>query len=143
MSEWKKVRVTIHMGDSAVDAIGVFDAFTKGDSWNGWITPYFTEEQGKRVVAWTRATKERYPELEVETVSWDEDRQAFIMKDPQYPHPPGEPIPAEDLVDGFRVEELGLVLFGIGAYKWTWQEVEDDRTDDCVTQSAIRASIPA
>jgi hypothetical protein len=123
MSGWKPVRVTISMGDSEIDAMGVVDAYTRGDRWNGWVTPYFDEPQAHRVAAWTRALREKFPDLEVETVAWDDDLKAFVLEDPQYPHATGEPIPGEDIVAGIRGEEPAPVLYGIGSYKWAWEEV--------------------
>lgn len=119
MSQWQPVKVTITMGDD----LGQFEGFTLGDRWNGWAMPSFTKEQGLRIAEWTDALAERYPDGSVERVLWDEGQEAFVMEDPTYPHAAGEPIPEEDLVAGFWCTEVGQQLFGIGAYKWTWEDV--------------------
>lgn len=119
MARWHPVKVTIGLGD---DEDPVFDAYTQGDSWNGWAIPFFTAEEGQRIAAWTHALAEQSPEG-IETATWDEARRVFVLEDPQYPHATGEPIPDEDIVDGVTVEDLGLTLYGIGAYKWAWETV--------------------
>lgn len=124
MSEWQSIRVTIRMGDPVLDDFGLFEAYTTGDDWNGWVTPYFTEAQGKRIARWTRMLKEKIPDGEVESVYWDETRGMFILESPEDPHEPDEPIPAEDLVEGIWVDELNDLLYGIGAYRWTWELAE-------------------
>jgi hypothetical protein len=92
MSEWKSITVMIETGDPEVDAIGVFDDFTHDDWWNGFVTPCFTEEQGKRVVVWTEALVRAYGPDGVETVTWDPGRRGFVTNDPSYPHARGEPV---------------------------------------------------
>lgn len=119
MTRWHQVKVMIDLGDEE-DA--VFDAYTRGDSWNGWTIPFFTAEEGKRIMGWMHELAKQSPE-EIETVTWDEERQAFMLDDPQYPHMIDKPIPEEDVVNGVLIEELGLTLYGIGAYKWTWETV--------------------
>lgn len=126
MLNWKSIQVAIMMGDD-LDASTVFRGYTDGEQWNGWATPAFTREEGQRIATWTNALAERLPEDTVERVWWDEERQAFIMEDPSYPHVRGEPIPDEDIVSGFRCVEVDQRLFRIGTYKWTWEEVADSQ----------------
>jgi len=122
MGEWMPFKVTIHQGDEAVDSVGVFDAYTRGDRWNGFVTPYFTQEEGQRVVAWTDAMLRRYPPDAVETLRWDDDLSAFVMESADYPHEPGEPIPNDDIIPAVSGGELGVDLYPVGAYRWKWQE---------------------
>src|SRR4051794_22172435 len=122
MREWQPVRVMIHQGDTEIDAMGVFDAYTLGDRWNGFITPYFTKEEGHRVAAWAEAMLSTYPPDAVETVRWDDALSAFVLESPDYPHQAGEPIPDEDLVPAVSAGEVGVDLYPIGAYRWTWDE---------------------
>ncbi len=119
MMRWHPVKVMIDLGDKG-DA--VFDAYTRGNSWNGWTIPFFTAEEDKRIVDWTHEMAKQSPEG-IETVIWNEERQVFVLEDLQYPHTPAKPIPEEDVLAGVSIEELGLTLSGIGSYKWTWETV--------------------
>lgn len=118
VARWRLVKVTIGLGDEDT----VFDAYTHGETWNGWAIPFFTVEEGQRIAAWTHELAKQAP-AGIETVTWDGPRKAFVLEDPQYPHKDGEPVPDEDIVDGVPVEELGLTLYGIGIYKWAWETV--------------------
>ena len=121
----RQSRVTIPLDDPELDRIGVFNAYTTGDNWNGFVVPYFTESEGKRIGAWSRLLREKTSRGEDETVEWDEERRAFIMKDPHYPHEAGAPIPSEDIIEGRWNEDAGEMVYGIGAYKWTWEIAEE------------------
>lgn len=54
-------------------------------------------------------------------VTWDEERHAFVLEDPQHPHKLSKPIPEEDVVEDIPIDNLGLMLYGIGVYKWAWK----------------------
>lgn len=113
MAEWRSIRI----GHPIVDQMGVFEAYSQDDDWNGWLVPAFTREAGQRVAAWTWAHSEHLPDREVEIVKWDEQRQAFLLVDAE-----GE----EEIVDGFWVPELKEALFGIGANRWIWEPVAQE-----------------
>jgi hypothetical protein len=122
MQAWQPIRVTISQGDDDIDALGVFDALTLGDSWNGWATPYFTKEEGQRIVAWVDAMLRRFPPDSIEAVRWDDAYATFVVESPDDPHEPGKPIPVEDVVESVA-GEYGLNLYAIGTYRWTWEVV--------------------
>jgi len=90
---------------------GEFVALTEGDHWNGWECPYFTREEGLRLVeAWNAVTDEasgRGPAR----YDIDNDRFEFTLG--------GE-------VDTFGAESVeGVKLYPIGAYGWCWEECEE------------------
>lgn len=92
-------------GRFALDSFGdeVFDGFTQGETWNGWARPYFTFEQGQRIVEAHRAqgNKARY----------DESGDAFSFE------------LNEDEIDTFPSEQVeGQKLYPIGAGCWIWEE---------------------
>jgi hypothetical protein len=88
--------------------------------WNGWACPSFTLEAGKRIVAeWNGS--------DGTTLSYDEQRDAFVYVDPSYPEEP-EIYGAETItVNGAPVK-----AYPIGAFGWTWEEVpaRDANADD-------------
>jgi len=111
--EWHRIRVTIAIGDPELDSIGTFDAFGNGDEWNGFVTPYFDEEEGKKVAAWTEAAFRKFPEGD--RVWWDEDRQIFLLIGSfDESDRPRE-------VSGMTIPAYDRPVYGIGAHEWTWE----------------------
>jgi len=53
----------------------------------------------------------------VETVRWDDTLSAFVLESLDDPHEEGEPVPNENIVPAVSVEELGIDLYPIGAYR--------------------------
>jgi len=101
---------------------GSFQAFTRGDHWNGWDCPFFTRIEGQRLVeAWNS-------QLEGEDVSergqarYDgtQNRFEFVLS--------GE----LDAFDAKVIDESEL--YPIGAYGWCWTECDDNlKVGDLVT----------
>ncbi len=87
---------------------GAFEAFTADDHWNGWECPFFTREEGLRLVeTWNTATDEasgRGPAR----YDGGKDQFEFTLG--------GE-------LDTFGAESVEEVtLYPIGAYGWCWEE---------------------
>jgi hypothetical protein len=85
-----------------------FDGYTRDEDWNGFACPYFSLEQGRRVVdAWQRkGWKARY---DVEADSFIFEMQA------------GGGEPDYETYAGSEVE--GVKVYPIGAFSWIWDEV--------------------
>jgi hypothetical protein len=124
MARWSEIEVTVHVGDAEIDGIGVFHAYTRGERWNGFATPFFTRAEGQRVSEWSAAMARKFGRDSVETVVWDDALASFVLESSEYLHEVGEPIPREDIVVGMEHERLGESVYGIGAYRWTWEEVK-------------------
>lgn len=119
MSDWQITTVTITTGNERLDAEAQFNAYTTGETWNGWIVPYFTESEGKRVAAWSVATARNAADPDVQDiVRWDEGGQSFILDSSDAS---GET--DSEFVAGHYVDEIGSTLFDIGARRWTWETV--------------------
>jgi hypothetical protein len=89
----------------AMDSFGdeVFDAFTQGETWNGWARPYFTFEQAQGILK-AHCSQGR-------KAWYDEECDAFAFEFNE-----GE-------VDKFPAEAVeGLKLYPIGAGCWIWEE---------------------
>lgn len=82
-----------------------FDAFTQGETWNGWACPYFTFDQAQQLV---KAFQERGVK------AWyDEHSDAFTFEVEG-----GETVKE---VDTFQAEEVnGKKFYPIGAFCWIW-----------------------
>lgn len=99
-----------------LDATGdkTFSGLTTGDDWNGWATPLFTQEQGLGVVAGWQAQgwEARFDEVADKFVfSINHDFETGCSDE-------FEAFPA--------IEVEGQKLYGIGAYSWMWEEVEEE-----------------
>lgn len=77
-----------------------FAGFTKGDDWNGWACPYFSFDEGMKIVEASEPGKGRY----------DEPSDSFIFR----PDDDEETYPA--------VVEDGQKLYPIGNRYWIWEE---------------------
>jgi len=88
---------------------GTFEAFSKGDDWNGWACPWFTYPEALRFVdAWNAPVEDcgRGP------ARYDSERDLFEFT-------------IEGETDRFEPEVIdGVKLYPIGAYGWCWEECE-------------------
>lgn len=90
--------------------------YTSGRLWNGWATPYFERDEAIRVMEGNNETAE-YP------MQYDEIYDQFYVLDTDTTEL--EVWKGEDI----KTEEGIKHLYGIGAYCWIWDEVNDD---DCL-----------
>ena len=88
---------------------GAFEAFSKGDDWNGWACPWFTYPEALRFVdAWNAPVEDcgRGP------ARYDSECDLFEFT-------------IEGETDRFEPEVIdGVKLYPIGAYGWCWEECE-------------------
>lgn len=86
--------------------------YTDGDLWNGWATPYFTFEEARKVQADCNKDTEH-------PMFYDKEKDEFRKRYEDYEEPDvwkGENIQTEDGIKH---------LYGIGAYSWVWDAVND------------------
>lgn len=115
MAAWQSMRVTVILGDDEIDRAGAFEAFTRGETWNGWLVPYFTVAEGQKIASWTElaAASSGNPESQ-DIVRWDEPLKAFVIETRIYPDDP-------EVIQGHHIEELDRTLYPIGGYRWSWE----------------------
>ena len=79
-----------------------FSGFSKGADWNGWACPYFSLDEGMKIVEASESGKGRY----------DEPSDSFIFtldgEEESYP----------------AIVEDGKKLYPIGNGSWIWEEKE-------------------
>ena len=106
-----------HPGRFVIDGLpGIYDGFTRGETWNGFAVPYFPLAEARRVADDYAAQP---PGLDGQTAArYDENRDVVRLYDPSS----GEwdeygPIETDDTGRGPRV------LYSVGGHYWTWDEV--------------------
>jgi hypothetical protein len=100
----------------------LFEGYTHGEYWNGWACPYFTLEEGKRLIAYLNDLhkQEGYENMPVPTQKhrYDAETDQFYIMDDNDEYEP--------LIYG-RVDIEGLPpLYEIGSWYWVWSDVLDD-----------------
>ena len=99
-----------------------FVGYTTGALWNGWATPYFTKEVADEIV---KTQNESYIEWQMDKdgyrAIYNAEKDQYEFYDPDLDEP--EVYEGEDCetVDG------KLHLYGIGAYCWIWDEIEEEK----------------
>lgn len=85
--------------------------------WNGWACPWFTEAEGRKIAAVSKAEFDRCAECAQEYITVNDEappRRRFwlICEEEEYSAP----------VDAQCAD--GVWLYAIGAANWTWEEAE-------------------
>lgn len=81
--------------------------YTSGKLWNGWATPHFELAEAKRVA-------EGFNECAENPIFYNEQSKTFYTFDGEIWKPE-----TVQTADGIKY------LYGIGAYSWTWDEVDE------------------
>ena len=101
---------------------GEFVGYTTGYLWNGWATPYFTKEvadeilkRNNQVYIDNGMSKEGYYAV------YNAEKDQYEFYDPNLDEP--------DVFEGEYCETVDgrLHLYGIGAYCWIWDEIEEEK----------------
>lgn len=98
-----------------------FVGYTTGEWWNGWATPYFTKEVADEILAiQNKSFVENGMDKDVYYAVYNAEKDQYEFYDPDLDAP--EVFEGEDCktVDG------KLHLYGIGAYCWIWDEIEEE-----------------
>ena len=100
-----------------------FEGFTFGERWNGWACPYFTKEQGLKLIDAQNelvnyCVKSGVPFF---TLKFDEEKDAFIIG--YFDSIDDEDAQFEDYE---AVVREGVKLYAIGAYSWCWYELKTE-----------------
>jgi len=102
-----------------IDGIeGMFEGYTDGSNWNGWATPYFTYEEGERIMDAITELHKQDDELPIrgEVGYYDEAEDAFIV--------PGEGDNEAEIFYGMDIKINGkkIRVYPIGNGSWIWDE---------------------
>ncbi|WP_263788949.1 hypothetical protein [Salinibacter grassmerensis] len=97
-----------------VDPDTTFSGYTKGDTWNGWACPYFEKDVAEQV-AEHYSQEDQYDHEEEYWAEYIPEEDAFAFHNHEYEEPREFGAVAFD----------GHKLYPIGAYCWTWVEVDE------------------
>lgn len=127
---------TLHKVLTTITVMGedpVFTALTRGDTWNGWVTPGFPRPEAERVVKWINDCTASLGFVEDQNEArWYGDKIALLNH--AYEDTPktwadvtaaavedaGKTVPLPDWLEVITADEFGL--YWIGAYAWTWED---------------------
>ena len=99
-------------GRFVIDGLpGVYEGFTRGESWNGFSVPFFSLAEARRIAA-DYAEQPASPDGQTRA-DYDADRDVIRLYDPTS----GE---WDEIVP---IEADGLSLYPVGARFWTWEEM--------------------
>ena len=102
-----------------------FVGYTSGYLWNGWATPYFTKEVADEILS---TQNQNYIDNKMDKdgyyAVYNAEKDQYEFYDPDYDDGPYT-VEGEDCetVDG------KLHLYGVGAYCWIWDEVEEQEKE--------------
>ena len=101
-----------------------FVGYTTGALWNGWATPYFTKEVADKIV---KDQNDAYIEWKMDKdgyrAVYNAEKDQYEFYDPDLDEPEVYEGENCDTVDG------KLHLYGIGAYCWIWDEIEEEEKE--------------
>ena len=99
-----------------------FVGYTTGALWNGWATPYFTKEVADEIM---KIQNESYVEYGMDKEGYravyNAKKDQYEFYDPDLEEPEIFDMETCETVDG------KLHLYGIGAYCWIWDEIEEEK----------------
>lgn len=111
---------------AAPDETNTYDALTnRRGVWNGFDAPIFPLEEAARIAQWV--TEDPHSEM---LLQWDEDRQGYAEF-----YPEG----ADTWTENTFYERVSTPYghgYAIGAYAWTWQEVQEKERPEGLHLSA-------
>lgn len=99
-----------------------FVGYTTGYLWNGWATPYFTKEVADEIL---KSNNQHYIDngmnKEGYYAVYNAEKDQYEFYDPDLEEP--------DVFEGEYCETVDgrLHLYGIGAYYWIWDEIEEEK----------------
>src|SRR5919198_11176 len=106
--------------------------YTDGSRWNGWATPVFDRDTAMQVM--TAVNDANEGEDDQRSISYDADRDAFLIHDPNHPDEGPEVVPGYDVdVDGQHRH-----VYALGTRAWPWVTWDQERgatksMAECVT----------
>lgn len=106
-SDFQRARFSI---DSLPET--TFEGFTAGETWNGWACPYFMNDEAIVVLKDCENNGYRW--------FYDSGADAFVVSHAEDPED-FEPERFEAI--RITLDNEDIVVYGIGAYSWTWEMV--------------------
>jgi PAS domain-containing protein len=93
--------------------------YIDGSRWNGWATPVFDRDTAMQVM--TAVNDANEGEDDQSSISYDADRDAFLIHEPMHPDEGPEVVPGYDVdVDG---QHRHVYALGTRAWRWvTWDQ---------------------
>lgn len=89
---------------------GIYDGFSRGETWNGFAVPYFPLAEARRIASDFAAQP---PSLDGQALGeYDADRDLVRLRDPS----------SDDWDETPCIEVDGRSLYPVGAHLWTWEE---------------------
>lgn len=87
-----------------------FEGFTDGEMWNGWACPYFTHNIARSVL---QASQDNGY-----TWSFEAETDTFAVR---HRDDPEDYEPERFEAIRINIENESFVVYGIGAFSWTWE----------------------
>src|SRR5918911_1955847 len=95
--------------------------YTDGSRWNGWATPVFDRDTAVQVM--TAVNDANEGEDDQRSISYDADRDAFLIHDSNHPDEGPEVVPGYDVdVDGQHRH-----VYALGTRAWPWVTWDQER----------------
>ncbi len=103
----------LKVADFHIDALPdeTFMGYVGQDTWNGFVCPYFEYDEAVRILKSLEQLGE--PET-LEHWEYDDNQNQFYVFQSTYPNEP-------EVYKAEIIEPLGIRLFAIGAFSWTWR----------------------
>ena len=102
-----------------------FVGYTTGALWNGWATPYFTKEVADEIVKVNNkgCSYDQRDQIGYYAI-YNAEKDQYEFYDPDLDEP--------DVFEGEDCETVDgkLHLYGIGAYCWIWDEIEEEKEQE-------------
>lgn len=100
-------------GIETTDEKDIFTGYTNGATWNGWSCPWFTKEEGLKLV-------ERFNHVSDTFSLYSEKIDSFMI-----PNENGDEIEYEEFKGEDRfINGITMRVYPIGSWCWVWTEVE-------------------
>jgi hypothetical protein len=105
--------IELYKAKFAIDSISnsSFEGYTNGETWNGWICPYFEKSEAEHVLQASEANHHKW--------IYDADRDIFIVYTEHNTEEAAEEI--FEAVQGFLEDGNEITVYGIGAHSWIWE----------------------
>jgi hypothetical protein len=96
-----------------IDSINerVFEGYSQGDNWNGWVCPYFEHSVAEQILL--ACEKNNY------NWTYDLESDAFLVKGKDEPR---DCAPEMFTSINIYINNKEFVVYGIGAFSWIWEE---------------------
>ncbi|WP_176331408.1 hypothetical protein [Burkholderia vietnamiensis] len=99
-----------------------YQAYSRGETWNGWECPYFTFDEAMKVTQ----------HQDMKCLRYDPESDQFVMNDPSYKDDPTYE-PEVFKRQNITVDGAQIGVYPIGAFSWCWNGDELERPEPKAT----------